>query len=338
VSWPSEIVLNSLSRFLLLLPLCVSAFLYPALSEAQILDLQGDLTPIHDPSIIRQGNTYYVFSTNRFQQKLLPIFCSQDLRQWKFCGNVFDAVPEWASKEIPSARGVWAPDISFINGEYRLYYAISTFGSNHSVIGLTTNKTLDRASPEYRWIDQGLVLASTRGDDFNAIDPTNVVDADGNDWLAFGSFWSGIKMRRLDRKTGKLSKDDATLYSLASRRDPAAIEAPAIIRHGDKYFLFVSFDLCCRGKDSTYKIMVGRAEKITGPYYDRDGKSMMAGDGTLLLQGSNNWRGPGGQSVFSDPAGDVMAFHSYSAETGRANLKIARIVWENGWPKVGALP
>ena len=336
----NEIVKAPALARLLVFAICLVAFLHHLQSEAQILNLQGDLSPIHDPSIIRQGNMYYVFATNRFQQKLLPIFCSPNLEQWKFCGNVFDAVPDWALREIPGARGIWAPDVSFVDGEYRLYYAVSTFGGNHSVIGLATNKTLDSACSEYHWVDQGLVVRSTKDDDFNAIDPAYIRDAKGNDWIAFGSFWSGIRMRRLDHKSGKLMTNDSTLYSLASRRpmEPAAIEAPAVIRHDGKYYLFVSFDLCCRGKESTYKIMVGRSEKVTGPYYDRDGKSMMEGGGTLLLQGSNNWKGPGGQSVFNDSSGDVMAFHSYSAETGKANLMIARIVWENGWPSIGELP
>src|SRR6266480_5998424 len=254
--------------------------------QPEVLNLEGDISPIHDPAIIRQGNTYYIFGTNRFAQKLVPIFCSQDLHQWKFCGHVFDSVPEWALKEIPDARGIWAPDISFVQGKYLLYYAVSTSGSNHSVIGLITNQTLDSDSPNYRWVDEGPVVGSRREDDWNAIDPNLVMDENGGMWLAMGSFWGGIKIRRLDPKTGKLSQLDPTLYSLASRRplEPPAIEAPTIVRHGKHYYLLVSFDFCCRGKDSSYKIMVGRSSKITGPYFDRAGKPLMAGGGTLLLE------------------------------------------------------
>ena len=267
--------------------------------QPEVLKLEGDISPIHDPAIIREGDTYYVFATNRFAGKLVPIFCSQDLHHWKFCGHVFDSVPEWALREIPGARGIWAPDISHFDGKFRLYYSVSTFGSNHSAIGLITNQTLDPGSPNYRWVDEGLVVSSRREDDWNAIDPIIVVDANSDVWLAFGSFWGGIKMRKLDPKTGKLSRSDTTLYSLASRRplEPPAVEAPSIVRHEKYYYLFVSFDFCCRGKDSTYKIMVGRSKKITGPYLDRDSKPLMAGGGTLLMAGTGAWRGPGGQSV-----------------------------------------
>lgn len=309
-------------------------------ARPEVLKLEGDISPIHDPGMIREGDTYTVFASNRFAQKLVPMFCSRDLRRWKFCGHVFDDIPEWARKEVPGTRGIWAPEIAYVRGEYHLYYSVSTFGSNHSVIGLATNKTLNPGSPDYRWVDQGRVIGSTRADDWNAIDPNLAVDAEGGMWLALGSFWGGIKMRRLDAETGKLSSKDTTLYSLASRRplQPPAIESPSIVRRGRYYYLFVSFDLCCRGRDSTYNIRVGRSDRITGPYRDREGNPMMEGGGTLLIEGTNAWRGPGGQSVLLDANAGLLVFHAYNGTTGTPALQISRMRWEKGWPKVGALP
>ena len=80
---------------------------------------------------------------------------------------------------VHGTQGCWAPDISFFNGQYCLYYACSTFGSNHSVIGLATNTTLNPDESAFRWQDQGLVLESQTSDDFNALDPQHVVDRDG---------------------------------------------------------------------------------------------------------------------------------------------------------------
>lgn len=317
-----------------------------ALAQGSWAQTHGDVSPIHDPAIVRQGDRWYVFATNQFNRKDVPQFCSADLKEWKFCGHVFDGVPAWALQKLPGARGIWAPDVSFAHGEYRLYYAVSTFGSNHSVIGLTTNKTLDPESPDYHWNDQGLVIESNApgasADDFNAIDPNLLQAPGGAMWLAFGSFWDGIKMRRIDLETGKLSAADTKLYSLATRRpSQTAIEAPFIVRHENYYYLFVSFDRCCRGKDSTYKIMVGRATEPTGPYIDRDGKPMLEGGGTLLMEGNDVWKGPGGQSIFSSPtpgsSPDVMAYHAYDGVDGRAVLHISTLTWEDGWPRASAL-
>jgi arabinan endo-1,5-alpha-L-arabinosidase len=192
-----------------------------------------------------------------------------------------------------------------------LYYAYSAFGVNTSGIALATNETLDPKSPKYHWQDEGLVLKSTVADNFNAIDPNIVFDEKGQPWLSFGSFWGGIKMRRIDPITGKTSSTDANLYSLAARTMPAhpeppkpglpadwqAIEAPFIVRHGDYFYLFVSFDLCCRGTHSSYRTMVGRSRHVTGPYVDEDGKPMLEGGGTQLLEPNSRWLGPGGESV-----------------------------------------
>jgi arabinan endo-1,5-alpha-L-arabinosidase len=97
------------------------------------------------------------------------------------------------------------------------------------------------------------------------------------------------------------------------------------------------FDTCCRGKDSTYRTMVGRAERITGPYIDKDGQSMAQGGGTLLLEGTGGWRGPGHVAVLSDSDADLLVFHAYDGTTGRPTLQISTMVWEDGWPRVGQL-
>lgn len=319
-----------------------------------MFELEGDLR-VHDPVMIRQGDTFYVFSTGGGWPRgmgYIPIRRSTDLIHWERFSSVFDSLPAWAPIEIPGTRGLWAPDISYFNNRYHLYYSVSTFGKNNSAIGLVTNKTLDPDSPDYEWEDQGMVIRSTTGiTDWNAIDANLVIDDDGKAWLCWGSFWSGIKMRRIDRSTGKLSQEDTTLYSLASRPrtgehqtppSKGAIEAPFIIKHGDFYYLFVSFDFCCRGKNSTYKIMVGRSEKITGPYVDKEGKPMMEGGGSLVLAASEGgyWVGPGHCAVVKDVTGDYLIFHAYDSqsERSRSELKISTIMWEDDWPRVAPLP
>ena len=315
----------------------------------QALKLSGDVQYTHDPSIAKDGDTWYLFATANgpVRKGELPIRCSKDLHEWKLCGYVFDKIPGWIIQQSPKTRELWAPDISYFNDEYHLYYAFSVFGKNTSGIALLTNKTLNPRSPDFHWVDKGLVLQSRSEDDFNAIDPNLVMDDKGQPWLAFGSFWTGIKMRQIDAKTGLLSSIDTKVYSLASRKRPdnpppnppglpgnwQAIEAPFIVRHGDYYYLFVSFDLCCRGTKSTYKTMVGRSKNVSGPYLDASGTPMLDGGGTPLLLGNDRWLGPGGGSVLQQKDGDIIVFHAYDAKTGEAYLQISTLGWVNGWPK-----
>ena len=356
------------------LALAVLPMLYgPAHAQAagdlpQALTLTGEFQGTHDPSIIKQGNTYYVFATgaavhppangssspsapsgaaSSANLPQLPIRCSPDLHVWRRCGAVFpEGIPKWIQTASPETRELWAPDISFYGGLYHLYYAYSAFGKNTSGIALATNRTLDSTSPEYQWVDQGLVLESKVSDDYNAIDPNLILDEHGGAWLSFGSFWSGIKMRKLDAATGKLSAADSQTYSLATRARPAgeapakpglppdweAVEAPFIFRHGDYYYLFVSWDLCCRGVKSTYHTVMGRSHSVRGPYVDRDGKEMMAGGGTTLLNANSRWAGPGGESLLHDASGDLIVFHAYDARNGRPALQISTLTWKDGWP------
>lgn len=316
----------------------------------ELLTLDGDIQGVHDPAIIREKDTYYVFCTGRRPGGgTIPIRTSKDLHHWTLAGAVFDKLPDWCAKEVPAARDAWAPDISFYNGRFHLYYAVSTFGRNISAIGLATNRTLNPASPDYKWEDQGMVVRSTPGvDDFNTIDANLVVENSNNIWLNWGSFWGGIKMRKLDPATGKLSATDNTLYSLCARprtttditrAGDGAVEAPFLIRHAAYWYLFVSYDYCCRGAKSTYKVVVGRAKKITGPYLDKEGKPLMEGGGSLVVEAQTaKWHGAGHEAVLQEKNQDYLVFHAYDAATGRPFLTISTMEWQNGWPKVVAMP
>ncbi|WP_312889468.1 arabinan endo-1,5-alpha-L-arabinosidase [Nocardiopsis aegyptia] len=174
-------------------------------------------------------------------------------------------------------------------------------------------------------------MESFTSNDYNAIDPHLQVDAQGRWWMAFGSFWSGLKMVKIDPATGK--RLDGTLYSIAGRGG-GAIEAPTLFHHDGWYYLFVSFDRCCDGADSTYRIMVGRSRDITGPYRDRNGTAMTSGGGTEILSGHGGIHGPGHQDVFADTDSDILAYHYY-ADDGTALLGVNRLGWDSsGWPYV----
>jgi arabinan endo-1,5-alpha-L-arabinosidase len=303
--------------------------------------MQGDFAPVHDPCIIQQGDTYYLFSTSVKTDVGGFVACrrSRDLVTWERVGFVFTQIPDWARAAVPRTKGVWAPDISFYNGLYHLYYSVSSFGSNQSVIGLATNQALDPADPAFAWVDRGLVVQSRLHDRFNAIDPNLFVDRDGHCWLAWGSFWDGLKMARIDTATGKRLESDERIHSLAwrpvARGAPSAIEAAFMISRGDYYYLFASFDFCCRGVNSSYFVACGRSREVTGPYLDVNGRSMMEGGGSIVIQGDTRFKGTGHNAVLRDGERDYLVYHAYDAEhDGTPTLRISPIYWTpDGWPR-----
>lgn len=291
--------------------------------------LGGDLSA-HDPVIIRQNNTWYAFYTgNGIKMK-----SSFDGVNWFHYGQVLRNTPQWAKDLVPgSSSSIWAPDISYYNGRYNLFYSVSTFGKNRSVIGLLTNTTLDKKSKDYKWVDMGVVIESTTLDNYNCIDPNFIVDEDGDTWLSFGSFWSGIKLVKIDKNNLK-PKVNCSLISIAARPGSTAVEAPFITYNNGYYYLFASFDSCCRGVRSTYNIVVGRSDNIDGEYFDKSGKSLLNGGGTVVKKADERWKGPGHNAIYKYNNESILIYHAYDKEnSGAATLRIEYLNWdEQGWP------
>ena len=309
--------------------------------------------PAHDPVAIQCEGTWYLFCTGFG----IHIFTSDDQVNWSFAGQVFDTLPQWALDSVPGYRGhTWAPDIYYYEGSYYLYYSCSSFGKNDSAIGVAVNKTLNPASPDYKWEDKGCVVRSVGGrDNWNAIDPNLFVEEDGTAWLSFGSFWDGLKLVKLDETLTRPAEpqvwyplctrpegtaEDTSKTDDAIKADPrgkafdpgnGAVEAPFIVKHDGWYYLFASYDLCCRGPKSTYKVVCGRAREVTGPYEDKEGRLLLEGGGTIVVSGNEQYPGVGHCAV----VGDKLFFHAYDRKFNyNAHLLIRPIDWTGGWPQV----
>src|ERR1035437_6394948 len=322
---------------------------------------------VHDPStVVRFKGKYYVFSTGRGA----PFYSSPDGETWTREGSVFTqnpsvpaggtqgppegyqgAIPESVHAVVPKNNGmdVWAPDIVRLNGEFYLYYAVSSWGSFQSAIGLATNPVLDPKDPAYKWIDRGVVVSSNGNEDLNAIDPGVIAAPDGTLWICYGSYHGSIRVAQLDPKTGLALRPKELGAPVAAARES---EASDIIFHDGYYYLFVNHNSCCKGKNSEYNIRVGRARAITGPYLDKHGLPMANGGGSLFLAAHDHRIGPGhfGLLIDYDPDqkvpgdnGGVGGAQRFSVHYegdmtrgGRSVLDIRPLLWSlDGWPVAG---
>lgn len=303
---------------------------------------------VHDPVMIKHGDTYYLFCTGWG----ISVLSSKDLKSWKRERPVFEQIPEWTFEAVKGFRGhMWAPDIAYFDGAYHLFYSVSAFGKNTSCIGVATNQTLNPDDPDFGWVDKGLVIQSFPGEtNWNAIDPNLVVDDEGTPWLSFGSFWDGLQLIKLKEDlTGPA--EGAVPVTICSRKQapglpnpPAidnnpvdaggnAVEAPFVFRKGAYYYLFASIDYCCKGVNSTYKMIVGRSKSVEGPYLDKEGRSLRYGGGSLLMAGDPDWHGVGHNAVVHMDGKDFLVFHAYDAhDEGRSKLRIFTLKWKKGWP------
>ncbi len=285
--------------------------------------------------MIQCKDRYYIFSTG---QGILSK-SSSDKEFWSSGPSVFTNPPSWTTNAVPGFTGIfWAPDVLFTNNQYYLYYAVSTFGSQVSAIGLVTNPTLDPTDPAYRWTDHGPVIQSTNGSAYNTIDPGVCFDTTGNLWLVFGSYWSGIYVTQLNPLTGLRLSANSPTYQLAYN---SSIEASYIYHRGGYYYLFVNWGSCCSGVNSTYNIRVGRSPTITGTYLDRNGVNMVNGGGTLFLRGNGKYTGPGHVGIFQENGHELLTYHYYDANAwapeygayGHADFDLMPLAWTaDNWP------
>lgn len=289
---------------------------------------------VHDPStIVKCQDDYWLFATGPG----IISRRSKNLVQWEPGPRVFSRVPAWTTNVVPDRPGIfWAPEVIFLHGRYLLYYSVSSWGKNRSAIGLARASTLDPADPRFGWTDEGIVVQSWATNDFNAIDPGVHLDADGRLWLAFGSFWSGIKLIELDPATGRRRAPDSPMHALARH---AQIEAPCLVSRERYHYLFVNWGACCRGTNSTYEIRVGRSARVTGPYLDRAAKDLCAEGGSAFLGTEGRWVGPGHAGVFREGQHTWLSCHFYDRERGgMATLAVRRLEWDaDGWPVAGAV-
>lgn len=291
--------------------------------------LKGDIR-VHDPVMIKQGDTYYVFQTGRG----IPIKTSTDRIFWKNAGRVFDSsdLPAWRKNDIPEQDGsLWAPDIHYRNGKYHLYYSVSAWMNFNSSIGYATNVTLDATDPKYKWEDHGQVISfKNGGEKVNVIDPNVFVDTDGKVYLFYGSYQAGLRMVQLDPVTGKLMSDPPSSTTITTSLG----EGSFVIKGPGYYYIFASRGRCCAGMRSTYQIVIGRSKNIGGPYLSKEGKSWAENNYTLFLEGDSTAPGKGHNGFFTEGDSTFIVYHAYTRAANGASLLNIKPMFidKDGWP------
>lgn len=289
--------------------------------------LKGDLK-VHDPVMIKQNNTYYIFSTG----KGIPVKISADKITWKNSGRVFANSLPWFKNDIPNQDGaLWAPDIHYRNGKFHLYYSVSGWMNFNSSIGYATNVTLDSTDVRYKWVDEGQIISyKNGGEKVNVIDPNVVVEKNGKVWLLYGSYQGGLRLVELDAQTGKLKSDKPELTTIT----PSLGEGSYIIKGPKYYYIFASRGICCKGIQSTYQVVMGRSENIKGPYLNKKGESWLNNKYSEFLEGSYEEPGRGHNGFFSEGDTTYIVYHAYTRSANGASMLNIKPVYADadGWP------
>ncbi len=291
------------------------------------------------------------------------------------------------SSIIPAGGdAVWAPDVKYNEklGKYVMYYCTSsTFNASNLCYAFSDTPdgnfdwqgaliysgfdkgniqytdVLDYVSEEYAY--EHYINGNKNGvgeynfrDWPNAIDPTLFTDADGNDWLVYGSWSGGIFLLEIDENTGKVIHPEADPDNDV---DPyfgkklvggghESMEAPYILYDKDSgfYYLFVSYGALER--DGGYQIRVFRSDKPDGKYVDMNGMNLGSGvnnaqyalklSGNYMLPSLNvAYKATGHNSAFIDEDGKrYIVYHTRFNTGSEAHSPRVHqyLLNEDGWP------
>ncbi len=329
------------------------AFLFLNCTAYRAYALHGS-DDAHDPSsIIKDGSKYWVFKTGNG----ITSMWSTDLILWhngpsvfnvSVNGGVASGYPGWIDGAVPAFKNssggqFWAPECIHMNGKFYLFYAVSTFGSSTSAIGVASSNSLN--SPN--WTDLGRSVVTSRNNgDANAIDPA-LCYSGTTLYMTYGSFHGGIGLVQINQSDGsRLGTDFHWIAGnvSGSTRNGSNSEAPYIVQNGSFFYLFINKGACCRGVNSTYHVQIGRSSSITGPYVDPNGKALENDGGTDVLTTSGHYIGPGQVGLFTENGVNYLSHHYYDANQryydsstgklvyGRPKLAIWNLGWNNGWP------
>lgn len=323
---------------------------------------------------------------------------SKDLINWEFMGSSMTQAPAWVKDSLNNKRarmnpalppienpsyGYWAPCVRKVGNIYRMYYSIvvtnpitgtdtNTSWSERAFIGLA--ETTDLASNN--WTDKGMVVCSepdgvksyvrNGGNDwdayfkFNAIDPSFIQTPEGEQYLIYGSWHSGIAALKLNPTTGKpdkLKTIDDYGTRIAGRGNIntnrwQALEGPEIIYNPDTqyYYLFLAYDEL----SVAYNTRVARSKSILGPYLTITGSSITNGAECYPMlthpyqfKNHTGWVGFAHCGVFQNPDTKQWYYASQARlPEGVAGIAVSNAVmmghvraiqWtEDGWPVVEA--
>lgn len=301
---------------------------------------------IADPCVVRGDDGFlYCFATSG------RVLRSEDGCEWESYSENIIPRPSWGDRYADRPI-IWAPDVVKIQDQWIYYYSLSAWGGPCG-IGYAV---ADEIGGPYT--DMGCLFTSKEvGDDrsigvSNSIDQQVVVDDDGSVYMVFGSFVGCYLIQLTEDGMGLYSPDSTKTGFQYQKENKVLIggrptgfdgnnnyEGSWIFKKDDSWYYMGSLGTCCNGRNSTYHVLVGKADNIMGPYYSSDGRSMdenydegAAGDLVIRSSEDQNTVGVGHNSVIVDDKGDFWfythCFYEYDNYSTR-HLAMDKLEWDD---------
>jgi beta-xylosidase len=271
-----------------------------------------------DPGILKVGGTYYAFATNS-RGRTVPVRTSTDLAQWSATSEALPALPGWAR-----AGRTWAPYAARAadGAHYNLYFTAWSKSDGRQHVGVA-----QATSPAGPYTAVGTTPLVDQGDLGGSLDSSVFTDGDGAQYLVWKNDGNAIG-KTCTIWAEQLSADGLSFVGSATplmHNDQAwegsVVEAPEILKHNGKYYLFYSANNYTNG---SYGMGYAVANSLLGTYTKPAGP-------WLATQG--NVIGPGGESFTTGPDGNTwMFYHSWENHLAYRSMSVDQLIWNGDVP------
>lgn len=208
-----------------------------------------------DPSVVRVGSDYYCVNSTFEYFPGIVISHSKDLVNWKQIGYVFNKSEELDLTSFFDGMGIWAPDISYYNGVFYIFYCKVQLSKDRST-NVRGNFMVQSKSISGPWSKPVQIT------DFGN-DPSHFVDDDGQHYMLFAAgipTGNGTKIVKLNSQCTQMAEEPRWIETEGKKSAP---EGPHILKK-DGYYYFVM--AASSGLFQGHHMLIARSKSLYGPY------------------------------------------------------------------------
>lgn len=214
-----------------------------------------------DPCICRKGEDYYMAVSSFEWFPGIPVYHSKDLKNWELYSHVLTDDVAVDLKKLPSAKGIWAPCLTYCEKEDLFYVVYGVMSSMNARYFDVDNYLITAKDIKGPWSEPVYIHSS-------GFDASILHDDDGRKYIV-SLEW---ETREGYEKPGAIcmveySSEKKEIVGYPKRiwsggTDRGCIEAPHLTKRGDYYYI-----MCAEGGTGYgHSVTMGRAKEVWGPY------------------------------------------------------------------------
>jgi len=214
-----------------------------------------------DPCICRKGDDFYIAVSSFEWLPGIPIYHSKDLKHWELYTHVLTLNSQVELRKLPSAKGVWAPSLTYCEEEdsfYVIYGVMNSMNARYFDVDNYLIKAKDIRGP---WTEP--VYLHSAG-----FDASILHDDDGRKYIVSLEWETRdgyekpgvICVAEYDAKNKCLKEYPKRVYNGGT--DRGCIEAPHLTKRGEYYYL-----MCAEGGTGyNHCVTMARSKSPYGPF------------------------------------------------------------------------